>query len=71
MTMNARTHILLEPSETKVGGPEKVFRIYDEWGGNPLMNEKTLSPTLLGTLHSKLRKFHGYLIGQCIKHGVL
>lgn len=70
-SIRMRSHILMEPSETKVGDPEKVFRVYEEWGGNPLMNEKTLSPTMLGTIHSKLRKFHGYMITQGIKYGIL
>jgi len=59
--MRQRNHYLLEPPSTK-GGSEKVFRIYEEWGGNPLLNEKTVTPGFLGKVHAKLRRFTGYLL---------
>ena len=62
---------MLEPSEVKVGGPEKVFRVYEEWGGNVLLTEKTCQPPMLGKLHSKLRQFTGYAVTQLIKYGIL
>lgn len=71
MSIHMRTHILLEPSEVKVGGPEKVFRVYEEWYGNALLTEKTGSPPLIGKVHSQLRKFHGYAVTQGIKYGIL
>lgn len=71
MSIRMRTHILLEPSTVKIGAPEKVFRVFEEWGGNPLLNEKSVAPTIFGKLHSKLRKFHGYMINQGIKYGIL
>jgi len=71
MSIGMRTHILLEPSEVKIGAPEKVFRVYEEWNGNPLLTEKTGKPPMLGKLHSKLRKFHGYAVTQGIKYGIL
>jgi len=71
MSINMRTHIMMEPSEVKVGGPEKVFRIYEEWGGNVLLTEKTCQPPILGKLHSKLRQFTGYCVTQLIKYGIL
>ena len=71
MSINMRTHIMLEPSEVKVGGPEKVFRVYEEWGGNVLLTEKTCQPPMLGKLHSKLRQFTGYAVTQLIKYGIL
>ena len=71
MSMKMRTHIMMEPSEVKVGGPEKVFRIYEEWGFNTLLTEKTCQPPMLGKLHSKLRQFHGYGVTQLIKYGIL
>merc|ERR1712083_621939 len=61
ISLTLRTHFMLEPPSTK-GGPEKVFKITEEWGGNPLMNERTVTPSLLGKVHSKLRRFTGYLI---------
>jgi len=61
MPMYLRSHVLLEPPATK-GGPEKVFRMFDEWGGNPLMTERNTWPSWLGKTHSKLRLFHGYLM---------
>ena len=56
-----RTHVLLEPPATK-GGSEKVFKMFDEWGGNPLMTELNTVPAWLGRTHSKLRLFHGFLM---------
>jgi len=70
MSIGMRSHILLEPSEVKVGGPEKIFRVYEEWNGNPLLTEKTGKPPMLGKLHSMLRKFHGSAITEGIKYGI-
>ena len=71
MSIGMRTHILLEPSEVKIGGPEKIFRVYEEWNGNPLLTEKTGKPPMLEKLHSMLRKFHGSVITEGIKYGIL
>jgi len=61
LTMLMRIRFMWEPPSTK-GGPEKVFRMSLEWGGNPTLNERTVSPSLLGKIHSKLRRFTGYAI---------
>ena len=61
LPMYLRTHLMLEPPATK-GGGEKVFKMVEEWGGNPLMNERNTWPAILGKTHAKLRQFHGYLI---------
>lgn len=71
MSMKMRTHILFEPSTENIGGTEKVFRIYEEWNGIRLLNEKTISPAFFGKVHSKLRKFHGYMVTNGIKYGIL
>jgi len=56
-----RTHLLLEPPAKK-GGSEIIFKMFDEWGGNPFMTEKNTVPAWLGRTHSTLRIFHGYLM---------
>lgn len=76
MTLRLRTHILMETSGEKVDGKlvpvgGKVFKIFEEWGGNPLLNEKSFSPAIIGKVHSNLRKFAGYMITQAIKYGIL
>jgi len=71
MSIEMRTHILLEPSEVKIGAPEKVFRVYEEWYGNALLTEKTATPPMIGKVHSMLRKFHGNVVTQGIKYGIL
>ena len=72
LSRRMRTHIMLEPpSPMKPGDLEKVSGIYEEWRGNPLLDEKTCSLALLGKLHIKFRDFNGYMTTQCIKHGIL
>ena len=39
MTIRSRIHFLLEPPSS-AGGPEKLFRFYEEIGGNKLLNER-------------------------------
>ena len=39
MTIRSRMHFLLEPPSS-AGGPEKLFRFYEEIGGNKLLNER-------------------------------
>ena len=39
MTVRSRMHYLLEPPSS-AGGPEKLFRFYEEIGGNKLLNER-------------------------------
>jgi len=68
--MKQRNHYMLEPPSTK-GGSEKVFRIFEEWGGNPLLNEKTATPGFLGKVHSKLRRFTGYLLSMAWQKGLI
>jgi len=66
-----RTHLLLEPAE-KPGSSERVFRLYEEWGGNVLLTEKSLSwPPYLGLIHQSLRRFTGSLILWPAKKGLL
>lgn len=68
--MRQRNHYLLEPPATK-GGSEKVFRIFEEWGGNPLLNEKTTQIGILGKVHSKLRRFTGYALSMAWQKGLI
>merc|ERR1711893_98335 len=53
-----RTTISFEPPET-AGGHEKIFRIQEDWFGNPQLNEKTTFAPL-GRIHAKLRRFVGW-----------
>ena len=66
LPIRMRSHILLEPP-TKAGGAEKIFRIYEEWNGNAQLNEKTTAVPQVGRLHSRLRRFHGWLGAESVK----
>ena len=61
IAMPMRTHIMLQPPE-KAGGAEKIFHIYEEWGGNQLITAKTTKIPYLGKIHANLRRFTGQLI---------
>jgi hypothetical protein len=52
---------MMEPTEN-AGGSEKIFRIAEDWGGNPQLNEKTVKLTILGKVHQNLRQFAGHVI---------
>ena len=66
-----RTHLLLEPAE-KPGSSERLFRLYEEWGGNVLLTEKSLSwPPYLGLIHQSLRRFAGSLVLWPAKKGLM
>ena len=59
MSFRVRTHLLLE-APSQPGEKEKVFRMFEEWGGNKLLSEKTTFFPL-GKIHQKLRDFVGLL----------
>jgi len=66
-----RTHLLLEPAE-KPGSSERLFKLYEEWGGNVLLTEKSLPmPPYLGLIHQSLRRFTGSLVLWPAKKGLL
>lgn len=65
-----RSHILLEPAHTP-GGSEKIFRLFEEWGGNVLLTEKTVKLPYLGLVHQSLRRFMGSMILWPAKKGLL
>jgi len=65
-----RTHLMLEPAE-KAGSAEKLFNVYEEWGGNVLLTAKTVGVPYLGLVHSMLRKFFGSLVVWPVKQGLL
>ena len=60
---------MLEPSEN--GLSEKIFHIYEEWGGNQLLTAKTVKIPYLGKIHSSLRQFTGQMALSLIKSGIL
>lgn len=57
-SLRLRSNILLEPGVD--GKAEKVFRIYEDWNGPALINERNTIP-ICGRLHTKLRRFMGQL----------
>jgi len=67
MTIRSRIHFLLEPPSS-AGGPEKLFRFYEEIGGNKLLNERTTFGPL-GKVHSKLRRYVGTLFAMIVEKG--
>ena len=70
MTFRCYTHILLEPPK-KAGDPERIFRYFEEWNGNRLLSEKTVTPSFVGRVHQNLRRFTGYAAASAIKKGWL
>ena len=62
ISVSMRSHILLE-QPPKIGSPEKIFRIYEEWRGNKLITEKTTVP-FIGKIHQQYRKFFGSFAGS-------
>lgn len=64
-----RTHLFLEPPSKK-GELEKIFRIEEEWWGNPLLNERTTF-SYLGKIHAQYRRFIGYGLIQILQKGWL
>lgn len=57
LSIPMRSHFLVEPA-AKPGTPEKIFRIYEEWNGNALLNEKT-TVSYIGQIQSRFRRFIG------------
>jgi len=68
VTMRFRGHYLLEPP-AKAGAPEKLFRYFEEIGGNRLLNERTTAIGPLGKVHSKLRRYVGTLFAMVVENG--
>jgi hypothetical protein len=65
-SLRMRTHILLEPASK--AGKEKIFRMFSEWNGCQLLNEKTTFP-MLGRIHLKMRKFYAFVSNAIVENG--
>jgi len=64
LSLAMRQHIMLEPA-AKAGGPEKIFSVREDWGGNVIMNEDNSQFKPLGRVHKMLRRFVG-IVGSKI-----
>ncbi len=69
MSVSMQARIMLEPP-SKAGGAEKIFKYIEDWGGAPLLNEKTTVP-ILGKIHARLRRFHCHLGLAVVDNGLL
>ncbi|XP_040564855.1 uncharacterized protein [Lepeophtheirus salmonis] len=49
-----------------IESPNKIFKIVEEWNGNPLLNEKTTNG-FLGKFHSKFRMYTGQMLVMLMK----
>ena len=54
--------------ENEKSGKEKIFRMYEEWNGVALINEKT-TYSLLGRIQQKLKKFIGQMAAEGARRG--
>lgn len=58
-SLNILAHFYIDQTE---GHLLKVFKAQENWNNNPPLNEKTVVPSVLGKVHSMLRRFHGMAI---------
>ena len=65
-----RTHLMMEPPE-KLGDPEKIFRIQENWFGNEKLTERNSKFSYLGKIHQSLRRFMGSVVVWPVKQGYL
>ena len=65
-----RTHLMMEPPE-KLGDPEKIFRIQENWFGNEQLTERNSKFSYLGKIHQSLRRFMGSVVVWPVKQGYL
>ena len=58
VSLPMRQNLMLEPA-AKPGGQEKVFAIWEDWGSNPLLTEKTATVKQVGAAHKAVRNGFG------------
>ena len=61
---------MMEPPE-KLGEPEKIFRIAENWFGNEQLTERNSKIPNLGKIHQSLRRFMGSVVVWPVKQGYL